>query len=230
MYKYIMKRLLMMIPVLLGVTFIVFFIMALSPGDPAAMILGDQASAEALEMKREELGLNDPILIRYGNYIIDMLHGDLGVSYKNSLDVWEQVWERFPNTTILAIAGILAMNPKIIILDEATSMLDPMGRREINTIVKELNQKKEVTIISITHDIEEAKNADQVVILNSGKIVAQGKPKDILSNETNLRKYELDIPFALKVALGLQKNGIKTSKTLDMEVLIKELCQLHLKK
>ena len=107
MYKYILKRLLMMIPVLLGVTFIVFFIMALSPGDPAAMILGDQASAEALEMKREELGLNDPILIRYGNYIIDMLHGDLGVSYKNSLDVWEQVWERFPNTTILAIAGIL---------------------------------------------------------------------------------------------------------------------------
>ncbi len=88
----------------------------------------------------------------------------------------------------VAIAGILAMNPKIIILDEATSMLDPMGRREINTIVKELNQKKEVTIISITHDIEEAKNADQLVILNSGKIVAQGKPKDILSNETNLRK------------------------------------------
>ena len=130
----------------------------------------------------------------------------------------------------VAIAGILAMNPKIIILDEATSMLDPMGRREINTIVKELNQKKEVTILSITHDIEEAKNADQLVILNSGKIVAQGKPKDILSNETNLRKYELDIPFALKVALGLQKNGIKTSKTLDMEVLIKELCQLHLKK
>lgn len=107
MYKYILKRLLMMIPVLLGVTFIVFFIMALSPGDPAAMILGDQASAEALEMKREELGLNDPILLRYGNYIIDMLHGDLGVSYKNSLDVWEQVWERFPNTAILAIAGIL---------------------------------------------------------------------------------------------------------------------------
>lgn len=107
MYRYILKRLLMLIPVLLGVTFIVFFIMALSPGDPAAMILGDQASAEALEMKREELGLNDPLLVRYGNYIVDMLHGDLGVSYKNSLDVWEQIWDRFPNTTILAIAGIL---------------------------------------------------------------------------------------------------------------------------
>ena len=74
MYKYVIKRLLMLIPVLLGVTFIVFFILNLSPGDPAAMILGDQASAEALEMKREELGLNDPLLLRYGRYIWDMVH------------------------------------------------------------------------------------------------------------------------------------------------------------
>ena len=107
MYKYVLKRILMLIPVLLGVTFIVFFILNLSPGDPAAMILGDQASAEALEMKREELGLNDPLLVRYGNYIWDMLHGDLGVSYKNNLSVWDQVIERFPNTAILAVAGIL---------------------------------------------------------------------------------------------------------------------------
>ena len=106
MYKYIIKRLLMMIPVLLGVTFIVFFILNVSPGDPAAMILGDRASAEALAMKREELGLNDPLLIRYFNYIMDMLHGDLGTSYKNSLSVWEQVTERFPNTAILALCGI----------------------------------------------------------------------------------------------------------------------------
>lgn len=97
----------MLIPVLLGVTFIVFFILNLSPGDPAAMILGDQASAEALEMKREELGLNDPLLVRYGRYIWDMVHGDLGVSYKNNISVWDQVMERFPNTAILAVAGIL---------------------------------------------------------------------------------------------------------------------------
>ena len=97
----------MLIPVLLGVTFIVFFILNLSPGDPAAMILGDQASAEALEMKREELGLNDPLLLRYGRYIWDMVHGDLGVSYKNNISVWDQVMERFPNTAILAAAGIL---------------------------------------------------------------------------------------------------------------------------
>lgn len=130
----------------------------------------------------------------------------------------------------VAIAGILAMSPTIIILDEATSMLDPMGRREINDLVKELNKSKDITIISITHDIEEAKNADQVIILNDGKVVANGKPKDILSDEMNLVKYELDIPFSLKVAKGLEKLNIKTSGSLDMEVLIEELCQLHLKK
>ena len=107
MYRYIIRRLLMLIPVILGVTFIVFFILNLSPGDPAAIILGDQASAEALEMKREELGLNDPLLVRYGNYMLGLVQGDLGVSYKNNLDVWDQVIERFPNTLILAVAGIL---------------------------------------------------------------------------------------------------------------------------
>lgn len=107
MHKYILKRLLMLIPVILGVTFIVFFILNLSPGDPAAMILGEQATAEAIEMKREELGLNDPILVRYFNYMKDLLHGDMGVSYRNSISVWEQVTDRFPNTVVLAIAGIL---------------------------------------------------------------------------------------------------------------------------
>ncbi|EXG85332.1 MAG: ABC transporter permease [Lacrimispora sphenoides] len=107
MYKYIIKRLLMLIPVIIGVTFIVFFILNLSPGDPAAIILGDQASAEALAMKREELGLNDPLLIRYGRYLVRMLHGDLGTSYKNSLSVWDQVISRFPNTAMLAVAAIL---------------------------------------------------------------------------------------------------------------------------
>ena len=106
MYKYILKRLVMLIPVIVGVTFIVFFILNLAPGDPAAIILGDQATAEALEMKREELGLNDPLLGRYGNYMLGVLKGDLGTSYKNSISVWDQVIERFPNTAILAVCGI----------------------------------------------------------------------------------------------------------------------------
>ncbi len=106
MLKYIFKRLLMLIPVLIGVTFIVFFIMALGP-DPAAVILGDQASAESLEMLREELGFNDPLFVRYGDYMLNLVQGDLGTSYKNDLDVWTQVWDKFPNTAVLAVAGIL---------------------------------------------------------------------------------------------------------------------------
>ena len=74
MYKYVLKRLLMLIPVIIGVTFIVFFILNLSPGDPAAIILGDQASAEARAMKREELVLNDPLLVRYGHYMLSLIH------------------------------------------------------------------------------------------------------------------------------------------------------------
>lgn len=107
MSKYIVKRLLTLIPVIVGVTFIVFFILNLSPGDPAAIILGEQATEEALAMKREELHLNDPLLKRYGRYMWDMLHGDLGLSYKNSISVWDQVIGRFPNTCVLAVAGIL---------------------------------------------------------------------------------------------------------------------------
>lgn len=107
MYKYILKRLLMLIPVIIGVTFVVFFILNLAPGDPAAIILGDQATAEALAMKREELGLNDPLLVRYFNYMLDLLHGDLGVSYRNGISVWDQVVARLPNTALLACTGIL---------------------------------------------------------------------------------------------------------------------------
>ena len=106
MYKFILKRLLQLIPVIIGVTFIVFFIMNLAPGDPAAIILGDQATAEALAMKREELGLNDPLLIRYFNYMKNLLRGDMGTSYKNNIPVWNQVIDRLPNTAILAVAGI----------------------------------------------------------------------------------------------------------------------------
>ena len=106
MYKFVLKRLLQLIPVIIGVTFIVFFIMNLAPGDPAAIILGDQATAEALAMKREELGLNDPLLVRYFNYMKNLLRGDMGTSYKNNIPVWNQVIDRLPNTAILVVAGI----------------------------------------------------------------------------------------------------------------------------
>lgn len=107
MWKYVLKRLLLMIPILIGVTFIVFFIMSLTPGDPAAVILGDQASAESLAAMREELGLNRPLIVRYGSFLWDLLHGDLGISYRNKIPVWPQIIDKFPNTVILAIAGII---------------------------------------------------------------------------------------------------------------------------
>lgn len=80
----------------------------------------------------------------------------------------------------VAIAGILAMSPSIIILDEATSMLDPKGRKEINALVHQLNKDKEMTILSITHDIEEAALSDYVVLLSDGHIIDTGEPKDVL--------------------------------------------------
>ena len=129
----------------------------------------------------------------------------------------------------VAIAGILAMSPSIIILDEATSMLDPRGRKEINELVRELKKQNNMTIISITHDIEEAKNADRVILLNKGEIVDCDKPQKILTNEKLLKELKLDIPFSLKIARKLQKKGYQIKDTLDVEELEKQLCQLHAK-
>lgn len=107
MHRYIIKRLLMMIPVLIGVTFLVFFILSLTPGDPAKMILGEQATEESIEALREELGLNDPIILRYIKYMSKVIRLDFGYSYKNQLNVRDQVLSKFPNTAILASASIL---------------------------------------------------------------------------------------------------------------------------
>lgn len=129
----------------------------------------------------------------------------------------------------VAIAGILAMSPSIIILDEATSMLDPRGRHEINELVREIKNDREMTIISITHDIEEAKNADKIILLNEGKIINIGTSKEILSQVDILNKLKLDIPFALKVSQRLNKKGININETLNIEELEKQLCQLNVK-
>lgn len=107
MHKYVMKRLLMLIPVILGVSFLVFFIMSLAPGDTARMILGDDAPIEAVEALREELGLNDPVMVRYAHYMLDLLHGDLGTSYKSSRPVFSEIAARFPATFRLSFWGMM---------------------------------------------------------------------------------------------------------------------------
>lgn len=107
MAKYILRRILMLIPVIIGVTLFVFTIMDMSPGDPAMIILGESATPEAVAALREELGLNAPLLSRYVRYMLNMLRGDLGTSYKNSLNVAGQIAERLPNTMLLAFSGML---------------------------------------------------------------------------------------------------------------------------
>ena len=97
MHRYVIKRILMMIPVLIGVSFLVFLILAVSPGDPTRMILGQQASEEAIVAMREELGLNNNLFVRYFDYMVDVLQGDFGVSWKTKLEVLPQVLGYFPN-------------------------------------------------------------------------------------------------------------------------------------
>lgn len=108
MWKYVLKRLLMMIPVLLGVSFLVFTLLYFTPGDPAAQILGEGASAEDIEALREQLGLNDPFFIRYFRYLWDLIvEHDMGVSYSSNRPVLDEILSRFPTTIRLAALSIL---------------------------------------------------------------------------------------------------------------------------
>ena len=130
----------------------------------------------------------------------------------------------------VAIAGILAMQPDILILDEATSMLDPKGKTEVNALVKKIRQEKKMTVLSITHDIEEASKADRIILLNKGRIEAIGSPKEILSDANKLEELGLEAPFSFQLSKQLQKIGIDVSLYIDEKELVEELCQLRLKK
>ena len=128
----------------------------------------------------------------------------------------------------VAIAGVLAMNPDILILDEATAMLDPKGRKEMMDIVlhmHELNPK--LTIILITHEIEETIKADRIIALNDGKVFLEGKPKEIYAKEDTLRAIELDVPFFYKMKNALTSIGVDVSDIEDLKTLEEYLCQLN---
>lgn len=130
----------------------------------------------------------------------------------------------------VAIAGVLAMSPEIIIFDESTSMLDPQGKAEINEVIRELHAEGNLTILSITHDIEEVSKSDYVLVMNEGKLVKEGKPQDILLNSDELVNLKLDAPFAVKMVNELHKNGITISNSCSIERVVDELCQLNSKK
>ncbi|MEH7180928.1 energy-coupling factor ABC transporter ATP-binding protein [Neobacillus vireti] len=124
----------------------------------------------------------------------------------------------------VAIAGVLALRPSIIILDEATSMLDPKGREEVLETVRELKDEKSLTVISITHDLEEAAKADRIIVMNQGKVYREGTPEDIFSLDDELVQLGLDIPFSIKMSNAFRQKGIGLSKHyLSEEELVNEL-------
>ena len=130
----------------------------------------------------------------------------------------------------VAIAGVVAMHPKCIVLDEPTAMLDPAGRREVLRTVRALNQVENVTVILITHYMEEVIYADQVIVMDEGKIVMQGTPKEIFSQVDQLKQYRLDVPQVTLLAHELRKAGLDLPEgILSREELVKNLCQLKSK-
>ncbi len=128
----------------------------------------------------------------------------------------------------VAIAGVMAMEPKCIVLDEPTAMLDPNGRREVLSAVQRLNEEKGVTIILITHYMEEVVDADQVFVMDQGKVVMEGTPREIFSQVETLKQYRLDVPQITLLADELRKAGLAVPKgILTRQELVDVLCRLY---
>ena len=128
----------------------------------------------------------------------------------------------------VAIAGVIAMEPKCIVLDEPTAMLDPNGRKEVIKPVRRLQKTKKVTVILITHYMEEVIEADQVFVMDKGHVVMHGTPKEVFSQEEKLRKYRLDVPQVTMLADELRKRGLDIPKgILKKEELVEVLCRLN---
>jgi len=127
----------------------------------------------------------------------------------------------------VAIAGVMAMRPECIVLDEPTAMLDPNGRREVIRAVRALNQVEEITVILITHYMEEVIHADRVFVMDSGRVVMEGTPREIFSRVEELKSYRLDVPQATLLAWELKKAGVNLPDgILSREELVEALCQL----
>ncbi|MDM5205573.1 energy-coupling factor ABC transporter ATP-binding protein [Cytobacillus sp. FSL W7-1323] len=130
----------------------------------------------------------------------------------------------------VAIAGVLALRPNIIVLDEATSMLDPRGREEVLETIRQLKASQEMTVISITHDLEEAAKADRMIVMNKGQLYREGSPEDIFQLDEELISLGLDIPFPVKMSKMLKGLNIPVSKHhLSEEELVEELWTSHSK-
>ena len=127
----------------------------------------------------------------------------------------------------VAIAGVVAMEPKCIVLDEPTAMLDPVGRKEVLKTVKKLRKKKNVTVILITHYMEEVIDADKIYVMDHGHVVMEGTPREIFAQVDRLKEYRLDVPQVTILADTLRKRGLDIPEgILRKEELVEAVCRL----
>ena len=146
---------------------------------------------------------------------------DVGFGPENLGVPTDEIWQR------VAIAGVVAMEPKCIVLDEPTAMLDPVGRKEVLKTVKKLREQKQVTVILITHYMEEVIDADKIFVMDHGHVVMEGTPREIFSQVDTLKSYRLDVPQVTILADELKKRGLPIpAGILRKEELVNALCQL----
>ena len=219
----------------------------LLPSDGTIWIDGINTSEEPELWKvRQKAGM---VFQNPDNQIIGtVVEEDVGFGPENmgvpTEDIWKRVNESLEKTGMtayrhhspnklsggqkqrVAIAGVMAMRPKCIVLDEPTAMLDPYGRKEVLAAVHQLNKQENVTVVLITHYMEEVIDADHVIVMDGGHVVMEGTPREIFSQVETLKKYRLDVPQVTLLAHELKQSGVDIPDgILTTEELVNALCQ-----
>ena len=219
----------------------------LLPSDGTIWIDGINTLEEpALWKVRQKAGM---VFQNPDNQIIgSVVEEDVGFGPENmgvpTMDIWKRVNESLEKTGMtayrhhspnklsggqkqrVAIAGVMAMRPKCIVLDEPTAMLDPNGRKEVLAAVHQLNKQENVTVVLITHYMEEVIDADHVIVMDDGHVVMEGTPREIFSQVETLKKYRLDVPQVPLLAHELKQSGLEIPDgILTTEELVNALCQ-----
>ena len=217
----------------------------LAPTEGTVWVSGmDTADEESIWEIRKKVGM---VFQNPDNQIIgNVVEEDVGFGPENigipTEDIWKRVDEsleavgmtayryKSPNKLSggqkqrVAIAGVMAMRPECIVLDEPTAMLDPNGRKEVIKTIRELNQKEGITVLLITHYMEEVIQADRVIVMDDGKMVMDGTPREIFSDVARLKSYRLDVPQVTELAWELREAGVK----LPVGILSQEELMEHL--
>lgn len=220
----------------------------LLPTEGTVWISGmDTSDDESLWDVRKKVGM---VFQNPDNQIIgNVVEEDVGFGPENMGIPTEEIWKRVdqsleavgmstyrmksPNKLSggqkqrVAIAGVMAMRPKCIVLDEPTAMLDPNGRREVIKTIHDLNRQEGITVLLITHYMEEVINADRVIVMDDGRIVMDGTPKEIFSRVKELKSYRLDVPQVTELAFELKEAGVNLPDgILSLEELLHSLLPL----